>query len=206
MKRHLKTLFSLVAVGLVTAVLFTQPASAIPITGSVDMSGTVFLNNMNLGSATAATAFSGVTVGGVPTGSFAGTAGSSVTWNPFGWNPATTPVTPLWSFVFGAFTYSFDLASVSVVSQSNFFLNLVGVGTLRITGAGSPFDPTTAQWSFTISNPTGGAHANFAFTFANSQTSVPEGGSTAALLGFAGLTLMAAEGLRRRLIKANRSS
>jgi VPDSG-CTERM motif len=96
--------------------------------------------------------------------------------------------------MFGANTYSFDLANVSVFSQSNSFLNLMGSGTLHVTG----FDDTPGLWSFTISNPGGGAHANFMFTFANSQTGsgVPDGSATVALLGIAFVGL---EGLRRML-------
>jgi hypothetical protein len=160
------------------------------------MSGTAVLNSMLLGSATAATSVSSVTVGGIPTGSFAGTAGSSVTWVGFSW-PSIIPVTPLWTFTSGGSTYSFDLNSVTVDSQDNNFLNLNGVGTLKKIGVGAA-DPTTGQWSFTISNPGGGGHANFAFTFANSQTSVPEGGSALALLG---LGLIGLGALRKSLAR-----
>ena len=45
---------------------------AIPITGSIDMNGTVTLNNTSLGMATAAASFSNVEVGGIPTGSYTG--------------------------------------------------------------------------------------------------------------------------------------
>jgi hypothetical protein len=192
----MKTLKAL-SLALALAGALTQPVQAIMIDGSVDMSGTATLNNTLLGSATAATSFSGVTVGGVPTGAFTGTAGDSVTWSPFGWNPATTPVA-LWSFVDGGtgWTYKFRLDNVTVDSQSNTFLNLLGDGVLSITGAGSPYSDTTGSWSFTISNPTGGAHANFAFTFANSQTAVPDGGATIALLGVGLLGLGA---LRRKI-------
>ena len=173
---------------------------AIPITGTIDMSGTANLDSTLLGSATKATSFTAVTVGGVPTGAYVGTFGDSVAWNGFGWNPPTTPVNPLWSFTDAGtgFTYSFNLATVGVVSQDNSFLNILGTGSLTITGAGSPYDTTDGQWSFTISNPGGGSHANFAFTFANSQTgaTVPDGGMTVILLGtgLAGLGL-----LRRKL-------
>src|SRR3954467_11937830 len=92
----MKTL-KVLSLALALAGALTQPVQAIMIDGSVDMSGTVNLNNTLLGSATAATSFGTVTVGGVPTGSFAGTFGDSVTWSPFGWNPATTPVS-LWTF------------------------------------------------------------------------------------------------------------
>jgi protein with PEP-CTERM/exosortase system signal len=185
MKKTLLT--AILALGMVIA------AQAIPITGTIDMSGTATLNSTFLGSATAATAFTGVTVGGAPTGTFAGTFGSSVTWSAFSW-PSNVLVAPLWTFMFGANTYSFDLANVSVFSQDNSFLNLTGSGTLRVTG----FADTPGIWSFTISNPGGGEHANFMFTFANSQTAagVPDGGSAVALLGIA---LTAIEVLRRKL-------
>jgi hypothetical protein len=185
MKKTLLT--GILALGMVIA------AQAIPITGSIDMSGTATLNSTFLGSATAATAFSAVTVGGAPTGSFAGTFGASVTWSGFSW-PSNVLVAPLWTFMFGANTYSFDLANVSVFSQDNSFLNLMGSGTLHVTG----FDDTPGLWSFTISNPGGGEHPNFEFTFANSQTAagVPDGGMTVAFLGIAFVGLA---GLRRKL-------
>jgi len=173
----------LILTGAVALSAFTT-AQATPITGEVDMSGTVTLNNIFLGSASAATAFSAVTVGGIPTGSFVGTAGDSVTWHAFSWPGGSA--SPLWSYtdVGTGDTYSFALSTDSIVSQSNTFLNLLGAGTLSISGPGG-YTPTTGTWSFTISNPDGSSHANFAFTFANSQTSVPDGGSTAAMLGLA---------------------
>src|SRR5438552_11282248 len=158
MKTLSKTILTVLITCLLSCTLLCLRAGAVPVTGSVDMSGTAFLDNTLLGSATKANSFSGVTVGGIPTGSFAGTVGDSVTWSPFGWNPATTPVNPLWTYndIVTGFTYSFNLASVSIDSQSNTFLNLLGTGTLSITGPGSPFDVggSAASWSFTISNPT----------------------------------------------------
>jgi hypothetical protein len=171
-------------------------AHAVPITGSVDMNGTVTLDNVLLGSATAASSFSAVVVGGTPTGSYTGTGGSSVTWSGFSWT-AFAPVAPLWTFTSGLNTYTFDLNTIAVVSQNNSFLNLKGTGALNITGPGS-YDPTFGDWSFTISNAGGGSHANFQFTFANSQTAaVPDGGTTVMLLGAAlsGLGL-----IRRKLV------
>jgi hypothetical protein len=171
---------------------------ATPITGEIDMSGTATLNSINLGTATGATSFSGVSVGGGPTGAFAGTTGATVSWNAFTWPGGSA--NPLWTFTLAGLTYTFALSSDSVVAQSSTFLNLLGVGTLSITGAGSTYTPTTADWSFTISNPTGGNHANFDFTFANSQTgagTVPDGAATAMLLGTA---LSALALLRKKLM------
>lgn len=169
---------------------------AIPITGEIDQSGTATLNNVNLGLASAATAFTGVTVGGTPTGSFTGTVGTGVTWSGFSWPGGSA--NPLWTFMSGGWTYTFVLLTDSVSSQSATFLNLLGSGTLSITGAGSPYSSTTGAWSFTISNPSGGDNANFDFTFANSQTAVPDGGATAILLG----TALSAVGLLRKRLMA----
>ena len=187
-----KKLTTLLATG--ALVLGLQQAQAAQITGSIDMSGTATLDNVSLGSATKATSFSAVTVGGTPTGSFTGTSGNSASWNAFTFG-SSADVTPLWTFTDAGtgWTYTFDLDSNTIVSQDNFFLNLRGSGVLDITGAGSPYVPTTGAWSFTISNSTGGDHANFQFTFANSQTAVPDGGATALLLGlgFLGLGFIA---------------
>jgi hypothetical protein len=177
---------------LAMAGLLVGSAMAVPITGSIDMAGTANLNNVALGSATAATSFTGVTVGGVPTGTYAPVPnGTSVAWTSLTWTPSTASA-PLWSFTYLGILYSFDLATVSVVSQSNTFLNLLGSGTLKATG----FDNTTGAWSFTISNPSGGTAANANFTFANSQQAiVPDGGSALILLGAA---LMGLVGIARK--------
>ena len=151
---------------------------------------------MFLGLAKNATAFTGVTVGGTPTGSFASvTAGTVVTWMPFGWMPSTTPVNDLWSFVFSGLTYSFDLNNIMVDFQSNTILSLSGSGVLDISGAG--YSPTAGDWAFSINKAGGGKNATFNFTFSNSQTAaVPEGGLTIAFLGSA---LLGLGMLRRRL-------
>ncbi len=179
------------------ALMAFSTAQAVPISGEIDMSGTATLNSVNLGSASAATSLSGVTVGGTPTGSYVGTFGDAVSWVGFTWPGGSA--SPLWTFTDTTTTdtYSFALASDSVASQSSTFLNLLGTGTLSISGPGS-FTPTSGTWSFTISNPSGGAHANFNFTFANSQVAVtPDGGATVMLLGGA---LSALALLRRKLI------
>jgi hypothetical protein len=169
-----------------------QQAEAAKITGSIDMTGTASLNSTFLGSASATTGFGPVTVGGLPDGTFTGTFGSSVTWNNFSW-PSATSVNPLWSFSKGGVDYSFTLESVTVDTQNNKFLNLLGTGKLNATG----YEQTQGTWSFTISNSTGAEHANFSFTFGNNQTAaVPDGGATAMLLGAGFLGLA---GLRRKL-------
>jgi hypothetical protein len=175
-----------------------QNAQAIPITGDISMGGGVTLDDGHLGRANKAVRFSGVTVGGGSTGSFDGTGGNSVTWKSFGWDPATTPVTPLWSFTAGALTYSFALSTVSVFSQSATLLSLTGTGILSITGAGSLYDATPGSWSFSINDSDGNENTNKKFTFSNNQTAaaVPDGGMTIMLLGMA----LGGLGYARRLI------
>ena len=193
----MKTLKAL-SLAIAVAGALTIPVQATMINGVIDMSGSATLDSTLLGSATKATAFSAVTVGGTSNGSFTGTGGDAVTWSAFGWNPSTTPVAPLWTFTDAGtgWTYSFELDNINVVSQDNFFLNLRGNGILSITGAGSPYTDTTGTWSFTISESSGGPHTDFKFTFANSQTAIPDGGATIALLGVGLLGLGA---LRRKL-------
>ena len=185
---------TMLAAGLLSLAINT---SAIPITGSVDINGVATLNSTSLATATAATAFPSAEVILTPTGAFAGTVGSAVTFTPFGWMPATTPVNPLWTFVSGGRTYSFELASVAVENQGAAFLNLTGQGTLSITGGGSPYDPTPGNWTFTIT--TSGDNGTFDFGFVSSNCSVPgvpDGGLTVALLSSA---LVGVAGLRRKL-------
>jgi hypothetical protein len=178
----------------VVAAFTIQQTPAVPIVGQVDMSGVATLDNTDLALATSAS-FPGSPDGFViqGSGSYAGTEGAVVTWTDFSWNPPSTPVTPLWTYMFGGDTYSFDLATLTVVSQSSSFLNLTGTGTATISGG--LYDPTPGTWSFTISD-TGGPNANMRFVYVSNTAAegVPEGGSAIALLGFA---LLALEGVRR---------
>jgi len=173
-----------------------QNVSAIQISGKVDMVGSLDLNTSSTAAATAVTSFGPAQVIPTPNGAFLGTAGSSVTFQPFSWNPQSTPVVPLWSFTSGAWTYTFDLYNISYVSQDSAFINLAGQGILNITGSGSPFDATPGSWTFTITSA--GSDPEFNFGFVSSTAAVPDGGMTVALLG---LALVGVEGLRRKLVK-----
>jgi hypothetical protein len=182
MKKLLKSAALMSAVlGLVGSV------QAIPISGGLHMVGGASLDSANLGSATKANSFTSVAaLAFTGTGSYGGLAPADpVTFKPFGWNPSTAPVLALWKFTDPntGFTYSFDLATVSVASQSDTFLNLQGTGTLWITGPGSLYDPTFGNWTFTISNPSGASSASFGFDSA--VAAVPDGGTTVILLGAA---------------------
>jgi hypothetical protein len=105
---------------------------------------------------------------------------------PWIFNPSTATI-PLWSV--GGFT--FDLMSSHIVTQTNFFLNVTGVGSL----SGPGFTTTPGTWSFTVSNALGGPHSTFGFSSDTAAGVVPDSGATAALLG---LALAGVEVLRRK--------
>jgi hypothetical protein len=162
---------------------------ATPIAGSISFDGGSVLLNNTLASATAIDSFGGATIvsGGanLPTGSYAGLAGTAVTMTSegFTFSPSLSPspIDSLWSFTVAGITYDFDLLTATGVFE-NGSLDLSGTGTLQITG-----DPNTAgTWTLDING--GGDGDNFNFD-ANSEviSSVPDGGSTAIMLG-AGLS------------------
>lgn len=162
-------------------------AAAVPINGDISFGGNVGF------SSTEFTSFSGVTVttavgdySTVPTGGFS----PAVTFNPFTFVPLSTP-TPLWTFVYGANTYSFDVATMILVNNDLDFKYVRGTGVANITG--SSFDPTVGTWIMSASN-TGTA---FSFQSTNGVHGVPEP-TVLLLLGFG---LVGLAGVRRKLKK-----
>lgn len=186
MKNLSKTILTVVAVGLVSSSLFCQQAQATPITGELTFGGIVEFDSHNLSLAKQVSTWN-LAIVTSDSGDFSSIPVlSSVTIAPWIFNPST-PTIPLWSV--GGF--SFDLTSSTIVTQTNFFLNVTGVGTLR----GPGFDPTPGTWSFTVSNAKGETHDAFGFQSDTAAGLVPDGGTTAALLG---LALAGIEVLRRR--------
>jgi hypothetical protein len=165
-------------------------ARAIPtITGGVSLSGGYILDTGNLATAHGFTSFSSVVVAAAPTGSYVGTAGDAVTMKPFTFDPITVPVVDLWKFTGpSSVVYSFELDSMSVDFRNSSSLLLSGSGILNIVGptALTSYAPTTGTWTFTA-NSLGGT---FSFSSSNGAAGVPDGGTTALLLG-AGLTGLA---------------
>lgn len=186
----MKALIKLTLLGTLVALL-AQQSQAVPIDGSLNMAGSVTLDDTDLDSATQASSFgfSFVTSG---SGDYSGTVGSSVSWNtPFSWSPPNTPIDDLWSFVDAGVTYTFDLDTITIVSQDSTFLNLTGTGTLQATG----FTDTSGVFSFSITDTDD--DATFTFGFASSNATIPDGGTTMLLLGSA---LIGIGALRRKLM------
>jgi hypothetical protein len=176
--------------GVITAMAVTS-VQAIPITGGISLAGTYTTDTGNLNTADAFTSFSQVYVANVA-GSFLGAgitmySPGSVVMSIFSFNPFPAAGVPtLWKTVAGTFA-SFTLSSPISIVQGNDALTLRGVGTLNLTG----YDATPGNWIFTA-NQAGGS-----FSFSSSNGSVPDGGSTAMLLGAA---LSAVALLRKKLI------
>jgi len=192
MKTPSKTILTILIIGLLSCGLFSQQAQAGPIVGGISLAGTYVTNTGNLNTATAFTSFPVVlvfSVSGSYTGVPTGLSSPVVTMTPFTFNPLnfSTPINPLWTFMFAGNTYSFDLTVLSSRLQpGDNTLTLKGTGTLNITG----FDPTPGDWVFTANQ------RSDTFSFSSSNGAVPDSGSAVALLGIA---LAGIEGVRRAL-------
>jgi hypothetical protein len=179
---------------------FELQAIPTPISGTLSFAGSATTDTGNFLTATRFVRFDDVSVG-VPSslfGDYVGTAGANVTVTPFIWNPpgASTPINPLWTFMSGGNTYSFDLSMLHTDFASPTGLLLSGLGTARITGPGVEKIATSGYWN--LSAQTFGVST---FTFSSTTqvpTNVVDGGSTAMLLGLA----LCAFGLVQRKLKA----
>lgn len=166
-------------------------AQAALIHGGISLSGAYTVDTGNLNTATTFTTF-GPNFVSSRGGDFV-TAGvavlTSVTMTPFAFNPFGGSVTPLWSTDAGP-AASFDLTAITNVEQiGDNTLDLVGKGTMYLVG----YDATPGSWVFTA-NQGGGS-----FSWSSSNATVPEGGTTAALLGL-GLIAVGVAARRRQLI------
>jgi hypothetical protein len=188
MKNLGKTILTTVAVGLLSCGLFSQQAEAVSITGEINFTGVAVYNTNSLATATEVKRWvNSFVLGAATTGDFATFAHNLETvtmGKPWMFNPST-PKPGLWKV--GGFT--FDLSSSTIVSQSAFFLNITGIGTL----SGNGFDPTPGDWSFTASDSDGKVRSSFGFQ--SDTVAIPDGGATAALLG---LALVSVEVLHRK--------
>lgn len=175
-----------VSLGLVAAV------QAMPINGSIQFSGGLAALNGPLGTATAFDGISGSTVS-YATGDYAPLLGSSVSfapppdWNFAGFVLSPSPLVNLWSVSYGGATYAFQAISIDPMqsSQNDNFLNLHGSGYAYI---GS--EKTAGTWNITVTSQGGSTFGFYA------ATTVPDGGTTAMLLGGALFTVVI---LRRKL-------
>lgn len=183
-----KTLIKILSVTSLAVGMLVCTASANTIKGNINFFGGVTLDNTDLSLATKVNTFNSAFVSS-STQDFAANGAVFLTPVTF-----TTP----WTFVSGAHPllwsvagFTFDLTSSSIISQSSTFLNVSGTGTIKHLG----FDDTIGVWTFTI--PSAGDNGTFAFAAAT-QANLPDGGTTALLvgLGLLGMGLVARRGKR----------
>ncbi|WP_224961954.1 PEP-CTERM sorting domain-containing protein [Geomonas subterranea] len=171
-------------------VMLTTSAWAIPITGTINFTGSGHATPNAAAIINATGVFFGDSqVAGTNSGTYSAIAvGTPVVFTGFTFNPSSglVPMESLWTLTSLGNTYSFDLNSINRGHQSKYFLNLLGEGVLHATG----FDPTPGNWYYSSQD---GATA---FSAESSSAPVPEPG-TFALLG-AGLLGLAVYGKRRR--------
>ena len=170
--------------GVIIAMAITATVQATPINGNITMGGNETLDGTSVNNSTTVTGWSAVTTGGAASGSFSGIlAGTAVNMvSPWIFLPSPgVPLAALWSV--GGFT--FNLGTSTVITDSAGFLNIIGNGTITSTTPG--LDPTAFAWRFGTQDPSstpanGGTPV---FTFSGATGSVPDGGTTAMLLGIA---------------------
>jgi len=166
---------------LVAAALGIAPrAEAAPIVGSISFAGTANpTGGLNWATATGINFGTNQMVASMPlpSGVYAGTEGTAVTFTDFTFNPFPAGgVQPLWTFTFGGNTYSFDLTALTSITQSGSgpggsTLVLVGSGTLSATG----FTPTFGLFNLTAQgfNNLGEPLATFSFSASNTSLQTP---------------------------------
>ena len=187
MKGIRKTVFVVLVGCVIGSAAFTRQAQATMISGSIAFSGVVTLNTASAGSATAVTGWglAGPPLLGLPYVSGADGDFSPALSNfavfaaPWFFNiPPGPAMISFWSTT----GFTFDLLSSAVIAQGfdangNGFVFVSGTGTVHHAG----FDPTPGTWAFTTQDPSGSG----IFSFSASGATVPDGGSTVALLGLA---------------------
>ena len=199
----MKNITKIVAAAAVAAVL-TQSVQATPITGVIGFSGTATLNQPTASASTQVVSWGANNIG-LHSGTFSGltSAASVLLYSP--WNFTSGGIANFWTVTDGTKVYTFNLSSSSVfgtTSGNDIFGNFVT--SITIVLAGTVYsnvlgqDSNNFSGSMTIQDPSVGAGDGlFTYTESLSFNSVPDGGTTALLLGSAlsGLAL-----LRRKLV------
>jgi len=184
MKTNLAAILAVLTGGL----LLCQQTHAVPITGSIQFSGSATASGPSGGNpVTIHFVDPWQTVAG--TGSYASVPPMTpTTYNDFTFTGDGTgvmllgPDMPIWTFTIGATTYSFDLLALTNGHVQAGMMNFNGTGIAHITG----LDDIPATFALE------GAGNDFNFVLSSSTTSTnqtPDGGATAVMLGV-GLVLV----------------
>jgi len=183
-------LIATIAIGAIAA----SSANAAMIQGDINIDGTGTLNGTGINDATQLTSITAA-LGNGSTGDYAGIAsGTAVTFKDLNWTTAgytgALAIDDFWSFTSGGVTYTFDLATITTNQVLGGTLVIQGTGTAKATGSTLSDNP---GGTFRLSSSSSGSSISF-----TSNTSVPDSGHTAALLG---LGMLGLAGLAKRLRK-----
>ncbi|MGH7942149.1 MAG: VPDSG-CTERM sorting domain-containing protein [Limisphaerales bacterium] len=168
-------------------------AQAVPISGNITFVGGVGLNSSSAATATEVTAWTGFGGSGSPyvesaDGSFAGIKPGTAATFSSPWFFDSAGVADLWS-VGG---YTFDLTSSKVAYQGTTLEDGVPIGSAVVEGigaiSGNGETPEAMTWSFSINDPGAAGASGLVFSFqvadgTVSTSAVPDGGTTAMMLG-----------------------
>ena len=184
-KNKLITVAGVIAI----AVTLTQTIRAVPITGSIGFSGAAQLDSTSVQNATETLSWVNTVVNGT-SGTFTvvPTDAPVMLASPWFFNQGL--LNGFWSV--GGFT--FNLISSQIYSQSALFLNVVLAGTVSAVG----YDTSQFTGTFQVANPS--ANGLAVFTQRLSFSNVPDGGTTALLLG---LTLAGLALLKRKIARGS---
>ncbi|HWY31117.1 MAG TPA: PEP-CTERM sorting domain-containing protein [Candidatus Acidoferrum sp.] len=200
----MKAKISFIVGAVVLTVACVSAQAQVPITGQINFTGGATIDASIPNATTFETFFGpsgsgGLVVqagGGLPSGSYAGVPGNTVAnfKAPFDFGTPTLPFA-LWTFNFGAQTYSFQVNTVSTDLQFTTpfdYVNVGGTGTGTITGGSTTYLPTTEDWSITGTTAAGG----LTITIGASNVAIPEPSTLA--FGGLGSLLSIATLIRRK--------
>ena len=171
----MKNTLKLIAAVAIAAVAFTQTSNAALITGNIAFAGGAQTDSATANGSTMVVAWNNVKVTS-DSGSFSTVAINSLVSLASPWSFNSGAINSFWNV--GGFTFNMTSSAIGVNSGGFLGVNIVG------TVSGNGFMPTAMSGSFTIQDPAGNASTK-EFSGSLSFNSVPDGGTTALLLGAA---------------------
>jgi hypothetical protein len=185
-------MFKKLSITIIGAALLPLAASAATLlTGSINFTGGVTLNNASAAAATGVINWYGA--GGVGNPIVQNVSGTLDTLvdptNPVSfapaWNFNSGAVPSFWSITVPGGSLTFNLTSSSILSQGGTpgttgFVNVGGTGTM--TGPAG-YDSNTFAWSFSVQDPSAMEAPGATFSIRAGNVNVPDGGSSLLMLG-----------------------
>ena len=180
-------------IALVASITTSQAAF---VNGNIGFTGLANLDTASAGTATQVTSWTLTSVLG-RSGDFLAIPNGTVATFAAPWNFNSGAVASFWTVTFGGQTFTFDLTSSAITTQSGGSVAVSGTG--YVSGSGTTvYQATLMDWSFTTQDPSSGQ----GFTFSASTSAVPEPSTVVAgallLLPFGVSTL--------RILRRNKNS